>query len=303
MISACENTDVCGTRIAFQASVRAQRYKASSVIRGPASSVYIGGGKNCLRSLWLLRASLVRPQAAPSPRLGVWRPSDLLEGRDPAYRLQEMRQGEAGEAGLARTQSVLQQTLRLLRGTALPSRDYQGHCQRNASGLVDGQEVRDAVHEGTAPQSGEPSSQGDRNRRDLDSEGTHVPDRGQRSAASAANLVRRQGPLRKEHGRVLQVVGTQEEQADSTCGHGHVESVPQLHPQGRACVTSRHFIRQVPRLASPWQSLGHGTQKRVCPADGQRQAFYQGPEVYAVISARKPHDWGTPKLEDVAEGQ
>ncbi len=182
MISACENTDVCGTRIASQASIRAQRYKASSVIRRPASSVYIGGGKNCLRSLWLIRASLVRPQVAPSPGLGVWRPSDLLGGRDPAYRLQEMRQGEAGEAGLARGQSVLQQTLRLLRGTALPSRDYQGHCQRNAS------------------------------------------------------------------------------------------------------------IRQVPRFASPWRSLGHGTQKRVCPADGQRQALYQGSEAYAAISARNPHD-------------
>ncbi len=43
MISACENTDVCGTRIASQASVRSQRYKAYSV-RRPASSVYIGGG-------------------------------------------------------------------------------------------------------------------------------------------------------------------------------------------------------------------------------------------------------------------
>ena len=46
MISACENTDGCGTRTAFRASVRTRRYKASSVIRRRALSVCIGGEKN-----------------------------------------------------------------------------------------------------------------------------------------------------------------------------------------------------------------------------------------------------------------
>ena len=243
MISGCENIDVCGTRIASRAFARAQRYKASSVIRGPAFSVSIGGGKNRLRSLRLYQASMVRSKTAPSPRLGVWRPSNLLGDRGAPYRLPPMLEGEAREAGLACGQSVLQQTVCLLCGTALPGHDDQRRCPRNTLGLEDCQGVRQALHAGAATQNRNSSSQGDRNRRDLDPEGTHVPDRGQRPFAPPPDLVWWQGPLRTEHGRVLQVVGNQEEQADSTCGHGHVEGISQFHPQSRACATSRHFIR------------------------------------------------------------
>src|SRR3972149_5693961 len=101
MISGWENIDVCGTRIASPAFAPAQQYKASSVIRRPVFSVSIGGGKKCFRGLRLYQASMVRSQTAPSPRLGVWRPSNLLGDRGAAYRLPPMLEGEAREAGLA----------------------------------------------------------------------------------------------------------------------------------------------------------------------------------------------------------
>ena len=41
--------------------------------------------------------------------------------------------------------------------------------------------------------------------------GPHLPDRGQRLGAAAADLVRGQGPLGREYGRVLQVAGPDEE--------------------------------------------------------------------------------------------
>ena len=73
--------------------------------------------------------------------------------RNPPRRLCALRQGEAGEAGLPRRQSVLHQALWLLRRSSMPSLDDQGCCSGVASGLAHGQGVREAVHAGAAPTS------------------------------------------------------------------------------------------------------------------------------------------------------
>src|ERR1035437_637629 len=203
MILRCANTDVCGTRTAFPASVRVRRYTAYLVIRRPESSAAIGGEKNCLRSLWPRASSLVRLQATPSTRPAVWGHSDLPGAGDPTYRLQEMRQGETGEAGLARGESVLYETLCLFRGTALPRHDHQGRCRRNAPGLEDSQGVGEAVYEGATAQSWNAGSPRAWSRRDLDPQRPYLPHRGERLDSRASDLVRRRGPQRGEHGAVL----------------------------------------------------------------------------------------------------
>src|SRR5574342_246892 len=120
MISGCENIDVYGTRIAFLAFVREQQYKAFSVIQRRVLSVWIGGGKNCLCSLRLCQANLVRSQTTLGARFRVWRLSNLLGDRGASYRMPPLRQGEARETGVAGGQSVLQQTVRVVCGAALP---------------------------------------------------------------------------------------------------------------------------------------------------------------------------------------
>jgi hypothetical protein len=187
MIPGCENTDACGTRTASPASVRVQRYTGYSVTPRPESSASIGGGKNRLRRVWPRPSSVLRPQAAPSTRPAVRGHAGLPGAGGPARRVQALRQGEAGATGLAGGQSVLHQALRRLRGAAVPSRDHQGRRPRNAPGLEDGQGTGNAVHAGTAAPGGDPGSRGDRGRRDLDPEGAHLPHRGQRPAAPAAN--------------------------------------------------------------------------------------------------------------------
>ena len=141
MILGCENIDVCGTRIASLAFVRDQQCRASSVIRRRVLSGSIGGGKNGLRSLRLRQAIMVRSQTALGARFRVWRLSNLLGDRGTSYRMPPMLEGEARKARVACEQSVLQQTLCFLCGTALPGHDDQRCGSRNTLGLEDGQGV------------------------------------------------------------------------------------------------------------------------------------------------------------------
>src|SRR5258706_12788230 len=94
---------------------------------------------------------------------GIWRAgglSNLLGYRGAPNRLPAVYEGEAREAGVACGQSVLQQAIRLLFGTALPGRDDQKRCSRNAPGLEDSQGVGQAVHAGAATQDRHSNSQG-----------------------------------------------------------------------------------------------------------------------------------------------
>ena len=207
MIAGCEHTDASGTPIAFPISGQVQRYGASSVTRRPASFASSGGEKNGMRRLRTRPSRLVRPEDTPSPRPALRGHADLPGAGDSSRRVQEVRQGEAGEAGLAGGQSVLHQALRLLRGTALPDHDDQGRRRGNPAGLEDDQGPRRAVHAGAGATGGDACAEGGRDRRDLDPQGAHLPHRGQRLGTTTADLVRGQGPLGSEHGRVLPVAG------------------------------------------------------------------------------------------------
>ena len=119
MIWGCKNIDDCGTRIASHTFVQNPLYKASSVIRRPVLCACTGGEKNGLRCLRLYRARVVRPQTTLGSGFSVWRLSYLLGDRGASYRLPTVHKSEAREAGVAGGQSVLQQTVCFLCGTAL----------------------------------------------------------------------------------------------------------------------------------------------------------------------------------------
>ena len=131
MIWGCENIDVCGTRIGSQVLAPAQRFGAFSVIRRLEFLVYVGGGKNDLRSLRLYQARMVRSQTALGAGFGVRGLSNLLGDRGAPNRLPAVHEGEAREAGVACGQSVLQQAICFLCGAALSGHDDQRRCSRD----------------------------------------------------------------------------------------------------------------------------------------------------------------------------
>ena len=179
MIWGCENIDVCGTRISSQVLGPALPYGGFSVIRRFEYLVYVGGGKNGLHSLRLYQARMVRSQTALGARFGVRGLSNLLGDRGAPNRLPTVHEGEAREVGMACGQSVLQQAVCLLCGTALSGHDDQRRCSRNAPGLEDGQGVGQAVHARAATQDRNSSSQGHWNRRNFHTQGAHLSHRSQ----------------------------------------------------------------------------------------------------------------------------
>src|SRR6266851_3303257 len=180
--------------------VRGRRYVGCLAIPRSVSYGLSGGEKNFVRSLWSALAPNLRSQAAPGARPLGGRHQNLSGDREQSGALPELRQSEAGEAGVALQQPLLHQALCVLCGPALSDLDDPRRRPRVAPGLEHRQGTRPAVHAGAAPKSRDASATGDRHRRGLDPQGAHLPHRGQRSGAAPADLVRRAGSLRSEHG-------------------------------------------------------------------------------------------------------
>src|SRR3954447_22950753 len=205
MIRGCENHDASMIRFGFPASVRRPRYVASSETPRPVSCGSCAGEKNGLRMVWAVAANLLRSQDPSSARPLLWRYPGLPGDRDPARALPELRRREAGEAALVGQQSLLHQAVRLLRRPSLSSRDGPGCGARPAPRLEDGQVARNGVHARATPTGRDTWSEGNRYRRTLDRQGAQLPYRRERPRPRTADLVRRHGPLREEHGSLLQV--------------------------------------------------------------------------------------------------
>ena len=130
--------------------VRGQRYVGCLAMPGSASYGLSGGEKNFVRSLWSALAPNLRSQAAPGARPLGGRHQNLFGVGEPSGALPELRQSEAGAAGLAFQQPFLHQALCVLRGPALSDFDDPGRRPRVAPGLEDRQGSRQAVHAGAA---------------------------------------------------------------------------------------------------------------------------------------------------------
>ena len=232
MIAGCDCPDLAGvspTRIASLASAPCRRWSASSGSPACALSRSSAAQKN---GLWRVRPGpqrLLRSPGAPGARPPVRRPADRRGVRAAPGRVPHLWRGEARAARLPGRQSPLHQALRVLRRAALPRLGHQRHRRGAAPGVAHGQGARAAVHARAAAARRHARAEGHRHRRGVDPERAHLSDRRQRPPAPAADLVRRHGPLRGQHGCVLHLARRQENRGDSPRGDGHVEAVSHLH--------------------------------------------------------------------------
>lgn len=92
----------------------------------------------------------------------------------PARRMSELWPGETRAAVVPGRQPGLHQALCLLCRAALPTGHGQGHRRGTEARLGHGEVARHEVHAGQARQGGHAGPDGDRHRRDIDPQGTHV---------------------------------------------------------------------------------------------------------------------------------
>src|SRR5271169_4346830 len=198
---------VCRTGIRSRAFGLARAFVAYSVIQMCGSSRSIGAQKSDLQLLRSRPDGLVRLPATAGSRSVERRVPDRSGVGGAAHRVRRLRLREARAAGVSGGQSPLHQAVCLLCRASLPAGRDPRCRQGTEARLGNSQDARDAVHAG-ADRTGEcAGTQGDRHRRDLDSQGPRLSHRGQRSGAQEADLVRRRRPFRGEHGAVLRLAG------------------------------------------------------------------------------------------------
>src|SRR5260221_9966565 len=281
-MSGCENSNgSCATRIAFRASCSRPKCMGCLVIRWSEWCIYTGAEKNGVRSVWLFVPQFLRSTTVGGPRSFLWTDADLSGAGDAPSGLPEVRRSEARTFGLAGRQSVLHQAVCLLRGATMPRFDDQGGGRRTALGLENGQGAGQAVYVRAGAPDGLSSAVGHRHRRNLDPQRAHLPDRGERFAAPAAHLVRRQGPFRSQLGGVVCLAGCEEMWPDSSGRDGHVEAVPARDRSPR--FGGRNPVRQITQYAAFGRGSGSRPQERIRPIDGLQTAFYQGPEIHPLV--------------------
>src|SRR3990172_10973271 len=287
-ISACENTVVSTMLTGSTVSDLSRSSEGSSAIPRLASSVSNGGGKNSVRCLRNGSPNLLRSQDSPHSGSSLRRHAGVPGDPDPAGPVQTVREGEAGIAYVPLRQSLLHEAVLLLRRPAMPRLQHPGCRQRSVSGLAHGQGAGEAVHAGAAPACRYPGSEDHRDRRSVDPQGPHLPDRGVGLYPGTGHLFPRNGPVRSLHGRLLQVAGTQEEPGDQDRRDGHVEALLEVHEEERARPPSGGSLRQVSRDTAPGGGPRQGSPVRIPPALGEGQSVRQGAAVHAALPVGEP---------------
>ena len=151
MNRACEKDGDSPMPITFLRLPPSRGYPVSLAIPEPGSSDLPGGKKNSLRSLRYGTLDPLRPQVPAGARPSLRRHADLPRTGDSACFVPKVRQGEAGEICLPGQQSVLHQTICILRWQALQYLHSQGCRPGVASGPQDGQRPGKTVHAGETP--------------------------------------------------------------------------------------------------------------------------------------------------------
>lgn len=198
MINGWGNRDDYWTNTASPGFDRNLKYRGNLEIRTLGLSGSRGSKKNDLRMLRHFISEPLRQESAADAGFVLWGCPDISGGGGAASPVQEVRDSETRETALAGEQSLLHETICLPRGTEVSSHDHQGCSKRIEAGLAHGEDTGKRVHAGAAATQSSGGTQGNRRRRDISAEGTHLSDCGQRLGAREADLVWWRGSLRSE---------------------------------------------------------------------------------------------------------
>ena len=165
------------------------KYRGYLETRKLVSSDLIGLKKNSMRLLRHLASQLLRQDRTADTGSVLRGCPDLPTSGSSASPVREVRESETGEAPMAGKQSLLYETILLLRGAEMSSHDRQGCSKRIETGLARGKSIRQRVHAGTASEKSCGCAPGDRDRRNIPAEGTYLSNRGKRSGTRETDLV------------------------------------------------------------------------------------------------------------------
>ena len=106
-------------------------------------------------SMWQLREDapeLLRQDGTTDTGSVLWGFPYLPGSGSSASPVQEVWESETGEIPMVGKESLLYETILLLRGAEMSSHDRQGCSKRTEAGLARGKSIGERVHAGTAPE-------------------------------------------------------------------------------------------------------------------------------------------------------
>ena len=262
---------------------------------------YNGAKKNYMRKLWNSSMEFLRSSDAEISGFVLRPETDFPGSGNQTCFLQKVREGEARDVGLAFGEFSSYKPLCLFCGSEMPIDDDCRCSQGVETGLENGQRVRQAIYARAAETNRDTGTTCDRDRRDLDSEGTDLSNSGERFNPQTCNLVWRRGSLGREHGFVLPGSGPKKDGQDRASGHGHVESFREVGQEERAsCGDS---LRQISRNSAFRKGVGHDTQAGVCEGVLKGSFFHQGAEIHPAITQREPDSGWQEVVEETLGSQ
>ena len=228
MINECQKTKDYRMNIDSLDSIPKQSLKEFLEIIKPELLNLNDAKKN---DMWMLRDDMfcfLRLQEKACSRFVVRRSRYLFGGGSSKGYVPSVRKSETGKTGMVFGKPILHKKISFLRRKEMPKDEYPRCCQRNESGLAYNQGIGQAVYGGTITESCKDESKSNRNRRDLNSQGTCLSYSGERSGEAPSNLVWRGRSFREKHGYVLPKPWRGEKQENQIGGNGYVESVREI---------------------------------------------------------------------------
>ncbi len=150
MISGWVKRDDYSTNISSPGFERDQKYRGYLETRKLGSSDLRGLKKNSMRLLRHSASQLLRQDRTTDTGSVLWRCADLPGSGSSTHPVQKVWESETGEAPMAGKQSLLYETVFLLRWEKVSCHDRQGCGKRTETGLACGKGIGQGVHAGTA---------------------------------------------------------------------------------------------------------------------------------------------------------